>query len=134
MADESANSRPPFWWPDASAFVIAAIILIAAGALFYRMTHPTEVNDKVLDMMLTIIFGTALVAIINFLFGSSRGSQAKDDTINKIALMPTPSRPAPAPLTDADRARIAALEGKFAAAGSLSADEQAELDGLKARA
>jgi hypothetical protein len=40
-------------------------------------------------MMLTIIFGTALVAIINYLFGSSRSAASKDDAINKIATTTT---------------------------------------------
>lgn len=86
----------PWWAPDARGFVILAVILIAATALFYRMTHLSTADDKVLDMMLTILFSTALVAIINFLFGSSRSSAEKDDTINRIALMPSPEGP-PAP-------------------------------------
>lgn len=82
----------PWYAPDARGFVAAAVIVMAAVVLFYRMTHASTVDDKVLDMMLTILFGTAFVAIINFLFGSSRSSADKDDTLNKVALMP----PAPA--------------------------------------
>lgn len=105
MVDETGNVTPtsapavhpsvwrsperPWWAPDAQGFVIASVVMIVAIALFYRMTHPSEVNDKLLDMMLTILFGTALVGIINYLFGSSRGSSSKDETINKIALQPT---------------------------------------------
>lgn len=80
--------QKPFWWPDAQGFTIGAILLIAAVSLFWRMGHPTDVNDKLLDMMLTIIFSTALVGIINFLFGSSRSSAAKDDAL--IAKATTP--------------------------------------------
>lgn len=101
MADEPATSVPsvkqsvwssdvrPWWAPDAQGFTIASIIFIVAVSLFYRMTHPSELNDKLLDMMLTVLFSTALVGVINYLFGSSRGSSSKDETINKIALMPT---------------------------------------------
>ena len=106
MADAnptSASPQRPFWMPDAQGFVAGSIIIIAAVVLFYRMTHPTTVDDKVLDMMLTILFGTALVAIINFLFGSSRSSQAKDDTLATLATAPvtppTVTNIAPAPLT-----------------------------------
>jgi hypothetical protein len=84
----------PYWWPDAQGFTIGAIILIAAISLFWRMGHPTQVEDKILDMMITILYGTALVAIINYLFGSSRGSAAKDETINKMALETPPTPPA----------------------------------------
>lgn len=87
------RSPAPFWWPDAQGFTIGAIIIICAACLFYRMTHASTTDDKVLDMMLTIMFGTALVAIINYLFGSSRSSAAKDDTLNRIALEPTPPTP-----------------------------------------
>lgn len=88
------NERP--WWaPDAQGFVIASIILIVAVSLFYRMTHPSETNDKLLDMMLTILFGTALVGIINYLFGSSRGSSAKDETTTQLINRLAPPAPPP---------------------------------------
>jgi hypothetical protein len=81
---ESWWKEKPWWAPDAQGFVIGAVVFMVGVALFYRMTHPAEINDKLLDMMLTILFGTAFVAIINYLVGSSRGSQAKDETQNKI--------------------------------------------------
>lgn len=93
------SEKKPFWWPDAQGFTIGAIIMICAVCVFYRMTNPSMTDDKVLDMMLTILFGTALVGIINYLFGSSRSSAAKDDTLNKIALDPTPTAPVEPPKT-----------------------------------
>ena len=48
----------------------------------------TTPEDKMLDTMITILFSTCLVTVYNYSFGSSRGSQNKDDTINKIALTP----------------------------------------------
>jgi hypothetical protein len=95
---KSPPASKPWWAPDARACVAAAVIFMAAVVLFYRMTHASMVDDKVLDMMLTILFGTAFVAIINFLFGSSRSSADKDDTLNKVALMPS----APVPASSAD--------------------------------
>lgn len=90
------NQEKPYWWPDAQGFVAGAVIFIIGAALFYRMINPSTVEDKVLDMMLTILFGTAFVAIINFLFGSSRSSQSKDETIATLAVMPAdgPLQPA----------------------------------------
>lgn len=78
------QAQAPFWWPDGQGFVIAAVVVYAGIALFYRMTHPVEVNDKLLDMMLTILYGTAFVGILNFVIGSSRSSQVKDVATNKI--------------------------------------------------
>lgn len=105
------DPRRPWWAPDLQATVALAIVAIVAAALFFRMTHPTQVEDKQLDTMLTIVFSTALVAIINFLFGSSRSSQSKDDTLASIASMPTtvvaPS-PSPTPPSPAEPAAPAA--------------------------
>lgn len=124
MADDTQTNGKPWWAPDAQGFVIGAVVFMVAVALFYRMTHPAEINDKLLDMMLTILFGTAFVAIINYLVGSSRGSQAKDETQNKIMEKLTsappggPVAPVPSPpavevpwwnrLTDAERTAITA--------------------------
>lgn len=95
------NNEKPWWAPDAQGFTIASILAIAAIALFYRMTHPSDVNDKMLETMLTILFSTALVAIVNYLFGSSRGSQTKDESQNKVIeklTSPPPNGPvAPVP-------------------------------------
>jgi len=91
-----SKQTAPFWWPDARGFVAAGVMFMAGTVLFYRMMNPSNTDDKVLDMMLTILFGTAFVAIINFLFGSSRGSDMKDETIGKIAMEPVPP-PTPSP-------------------------------------
>lgn len=148
------SDEKPWWAPDAQGFTIAVILLIVAIALFYRMTHPSDVNDKMLETMLTIMFSTALVAIINYLFGSSRGSSAKDDTQNKVIEKLTsttppgptgPVAPLPAPvvvvawwskLTDAERAAVTAAAPTDPAAASFMAAAQtgqataADLDDL----
>lgn len=104
MADQQKPARP--WWaPDLQSTVALSIILIAAAALFWRMSHPSQIEDKELDTMLTIIFSTALVALVNFLYGSSRSSQSKDDTLATIAAMPTTI--APPPSTPAEPAKPA---------------------------
>lgn len=89
------ESKKPYWWPDAQGFAIGSIILICASALFIRMFRTTPTDDKMLDTMITILFSTCLVAIVNYLFGSSRGSAAKDETQNKIVerLTPPPAEP-----------------------------------------
>ena len=83
----------PFWFPDAQGFMMIAVVGMAATVLFYRMSNPGNNDDKLLDTMVTILFGTAFVAIINWLYGSSRGSMNKDDAITKIAVAATPAAP-----------------------------------------
>lgn len=96
MPNGSSNApERPYWMPDAQGFVAGAVIVLAAVALIYRMSHPSTVDDKILDMMITILYGTALVAIVNFLFGSSRSSQAKDDTLATLATAPIATAGAP---------------------------------------
>lgn len=102
MADERTTAPKPWWAPDSQVFVIAAVVVYVGIALFYRMTHPAEINDKLLDMMLTILFGTAFVGIVNYLIGSSRGSAAKDDTTNRIVeKLTSPNGPVAAALSPA---------------------------------
>jgi cbb3-type cytochrome oxidase subunit 3 len=89
--------KKPYWMPDAQGFAIGAIILICAAALFVRMFHTSNADDKMLDTMITILFSTCLVAVFQYLFGSSRGSAAKDDNQTKIIerLAPPPAPVAP---------------------------------------
>lgn len=112
MADEQAangvkkspwfQSERPFWYPDAQGFLMFAMVLICGVSLFYRMTHASEVNDKILDMMITIAFSTCLVLIYNFAFGSSSSGAKLADTQNRITEKLTsvtpPIAPSPAPV------------------------------------
>lgn len=97
MADQQQSNSRPWWAPDLQTTVALAIVVIVGTSLFYRMTHPSAVEDKQLDTMLTIVFSTAFVALVNFLFGSSRSSQTKDDTLGRLAEMPAVIAPAPVP-------------------------------------
>lgn len=81
------DNQKPYYWPDAQGFLAGAIVVMCFTALMIRMFHTTP-EDKMLDTMITILFSTCLVTVYQYTFGSSRGSQNKDDTINKIALTP----------------------------------------------
>lgn len=76
----------PWWVPriDTAAFLAIAIVIICAIALFYRMSRPSVIDDKMLETMLTILFSTCLVSVYNYSYGSSRGSAAKDEVQNKM--------------------------------------------------
>ena len=63
------------------AVVVIGFLLFAALLVFHSL--PVE-NDKAI----TIMFGsisTLAGAVVNYYFGSSRSSQTKDDTINKLS-------------------------------------------------
>lgn len=95
------NNDKPWWAPDAQGFLAGGIVSICGVALFIRMFSASTVDDKMLDTMITILFSTCLVTVYNYSFGSSRGSQAKDETQNKIVeklTSPPPNGPvAPVP-------------------------------------
>ena len=87
----------PWWAPDAQGFLAGGIVVICGIALFVRMHNTSNVDDKMLDTMITILFSTCLVTVYNYSFGSSRGSTAKDDTTNKIVEKLTSTAPVGAP-------------------------------------
>lgn len=78
------DNNKPYWMPDAQGFLAASIVFICGIALFVRMFHTNTSEDKMLDTMITILFSTCLVTVYQYTFGSSRGSQNKDDTQNKV--------------------------------------------------
>ena len=77
------KDNKPYWYPDAQGFLAASIVIMCFVALIIRMFH-TGPEDKMLDTMITILFSTCLVTVYQYTFGSSRGSQNKDDTQNKV--------------------------------------------------
>lgn len=87
------RTERPWWAPDAQGFLAAAIVVICGTALFVRMFRTSTVDDKMLDTMITIFFSTCLVTVYQFSFGSSRGSQTKDEKQDKILdkLVPPPA-------------------------------------------
>lgn len=77
------NERP--WWaPEIQTILVVSIVAICGAALFIRMFHSSAMDDKMLDTMITILFSTCLVTVYNYSFGSSRGSEKKDDTQSKV--------------------------------------------------
>lgn len=108
-----AHEKPsrPWWAPDAKGALAFAIVAICSVTVMIRMFHPSQQDDKVLDMMITILFSTCLVTIINFNFGSSSGSQAKDESQTKMVEKLTT-----APLADPKAIAAAAAVAAVAAA------------------
>lgn len=66
-------------------YIVIAILAACIVLAFYRSIFPSTTEDKILDMMVTILFSTCLVSIINYHFGSSRGSALKDEQQAKTA-------------------------------------------------
>lgn len=87
------SNQKPWWAPDAQGFLAASIVIICSIVVLIRLFKESTVDDKVLDMMITILFSTCLVTVFNYSFGSSRGSQAKDESQTKIVESMTTNNP-----------------------------------------
>lgn len=73
------------WKPDQQSAIVISILGACIMLAFYRSVFPSTTEDKILDMMVTILFSTCLVTITNYHFGSSRGSAIKDEQQAKVA-------------------------------------------------
>lgn len=95
--------RRPGWLPEVRDFIGMIVIGAMVGMLFILLLRPVSVPDNQMTNILIGGFMTATTAVIQFYFGSSKGSVAKDDTINAIAsnqLVPAaPEAPTVTPVT-----------------------------------
>jgi len=108
MPEASVPSVPlttpprPFWLPDTQGFLAIAIILVVALLAFLLLLSDIKFDDKVAGAFMTLlgVLTACLKDVYSFFFGSSRGSDKKDDVISAIAAAPTtPTKPS-APTTE----------------------------------
>lgn len=90
----------PFWIPDTQGALAIAIIGLVGLIVLLLLLHPITLDDKTTSV-LTVVIGvlvSSLKDVYSYYFGSSKGSTAKDDTINRIAInqpMVPPTHPNP---------------------------------------
>lgn len=87
----------PFWFPDTQGFLSVAIIgLMAAVILILLLKDYTNLNEKVYGALLTLlgVLAACFKDVYSFFFGSSKGSEKKDDAMIASSLPPAPSGPA----------------------------------------
>lgn len=95
--------------------VCISFVMVIFGWMFFPPRAADPASLAVLNT-LTGVLGTAFVAVVQFFFGSSKGSKDKDDTISQMATNGTPpvasvvapaQAPAPAPAPAAPAAPAA---------------------------
>lgn len=95
--DEVRDDKP--WWvPDTQGFLAIAIISLMALIVFILLTRPPQIDERTSGVLMTIVgvLIACLKDVYSFFFGSSRGSAAKDDVLNKLASAPqAPLEPPP---------------------------------------
>lgn len=81
-AEESEKTvPPPFWWPDLQMFVAVSLIGLYVMTVIMLLTVPMPITDSA-GTLLTAMIGllTGKVAtIVDFYFGTSKSSAAKDE-------------------------------------------------------
>lgn len=96
------KSDKPFWMPDTQGFLAIAILTLVGTVVLLLLLHPVTLDDKVaavLNVALGVLLGN-LKDVYSFFFGSSKGSEKKDDAILSGAVTPAqpivpPSEPKP---------------------------------------
>lgn len=84
------------------AMIAVMVIVSFVGLVTLWMIRPPSGEASQLTMLnaLIMVLGTALLTVINYLFGSSKGSSDKDETIAKAVSVPpaTPAQNPPPPI------------------------------------
>lgn len=65
-------------------YYLASFWTVAGIAYIFFATYAKVQNERVVDTVLGFLLGTILATIINFFFGSSKGSADKQELINTI--------------------------------------------------
>lgn len=110
------TAAKPFWMPDTQGFLAIAIILLIAAIVLLLLVRPPAIDERTSGVLMTIVgvLIACLKDVYSFFFGSSKGSEKKDDALISGAVGPA----APvAPVTaKPEPAKGASLAGNAAGA------------------
>lgn len=87
------SSNKPFWLPDTQGFLAMAIILLIAVVVLILILHPPAIDERTSGVLMTIIgvLIACLKDVYAFFFGSSKGSEKKDDALISGSISSTSS-------------------------------------------
>jgi hypothetical protein len=89
----SDPKQKPFWVPDTQGFLAIAILALIGTVIIILCFRPLPVENKdVLNIGLGVLLGS-LKDVYSFFFGSSKGSEKKDDALIAGAITPTSTPP-----------------------------------------
>lgn len=82
----------PFWLPDTQGFLAVAIIALIAVVVLILLTRPPAIDERTSGVLMTIVgvLIACLKDVYSFFFGSSKGSQSKDEVQAKVIENLTP--------------------------------------------
>lgn len=100
MPDEPIVQTPlrrPVWLPDTQGFLaIAIVVILTTVILVLLLKDYANLNEKVYGALLTLlgVVAACFKDVYSFFFGSSKGSEKKDDAMISGAISPTTPTPA----------------------------------------
>lgn len=134
---DEATAKRPFWLPDTQGFLAISIIALIALIVVILLTRPPAIDERTSGVLMTIVgvLIACLKDVYSFFFGSSKGSQAKDESqakvITTLTTPPTGTGGSPAAIVAAAEAAApaaAAVAAPPAAAEAAPPAVDAELD------
>lgn len=107
------KSDKPYWMPDTQGFLAIAILVLVGAIVFILLLHNSSMDDKT-SAVLTTVIGMLLASlkdVYSFFFGSSKGSEKKDDALIAGSISPTSTPPIvppaqPISVTDATKTAL----------------------------
>jgi hypothetical protein len=82
--------KKPYWMPDTQGFLAIAIIVVVATLAYVLLLSSIKFDDKIAGAFMTLlgVLTACLKDVYSFFFGSSSGSQKKDDAMISGAIAP----------------------------------------------
>lgn len=98
------NTTKPYWLPDTQGFLAVAIIGVVSLIVLILLLHPTTMDERTSGVLMTVVgvLIACLKDVYSFFFGSSKGSEKKDDAMIAGALTPSPTSTQPTTTTTVD--------------------------------
>lgn len=86
----------PWWVPDTQGFLATASIFLVGAIVFILLLKPPMIDERTSGVLMTIVgvLIACLKDVYSFFFGSSKGSEKKDDAMIKAAVVGSVSLPA----------------------------------------
>lgn len=74
----------PFWWPDARGCVALGVYVLTVAVIVISAMNPALMKEQLWVQIVTAIVLTAFIGLVlNFWFGTSKGSSDKSDQVDK---------------------------------------------------
>lgn len=108
----------PFWLPDTQGFLSVAIITLISVITLILLTKPPTIDERTSGVLMTVVgvLIACLKDVYQYFFGSSKGSEKKDDAMIASAIGPPTGTGggSPAAVTAAARAAAPAAAAEAA--------------------